>query len=71
LGFLKRLLGGPGPAAPTSDGTVSIPHHFFLVLGDLRIAAEFHETRSLTAALLAFWSVPPASIGVVLIFWRL
>jgi len=45
LGFLKRLLGGPGPAAPTSDGTVSIPHHFFLVLGDLRIAAEFHETR--------------------------
>ena len=45
MGFLKRLLGGVGPAAPTSDETVSIPHHFFLLLGDLRIAAEFYETR--------------------------
>jgi len=45
MGFLKRFLGGPAPAAQAADETVPIPHHFSLVLGELRIAAEFHETR--------------------------
>jgi hypothetical protein len=48
MGILKRLLGGSTPAAqgvPAADGTVSIPHHFLLLIGDLKIAAEFSETR--------------------------
>jgi hypothetical protein len=44
MGFLKRLLSSIAPSA--DEGTTQIPHHFFLVVGGLRIPAEFFETRN-------------------------
>ena len=36
----------------------------------LAIAAQFNGTRSLTAALLALWSILPWVVGMGLVFWR-
>lgn len=43
MSFLKKLFGGSDAAQAASEDSASIPQHFFLVVGGLRIRAEFFE----------------------------
>jgi len=43
MSFLKKLFGGFDPAPTAAEDSASIPQHFYLVVGGLRIPAEFLE----------------------------
>lgn len=43
MSFLKKLFGGSDAARAAAEDSASIPHHFSLVVGGLRIPAEFLE----------------------------
>src|SRR3954469_10286853 len=55
MSFLKSLFGGSDHVKAAAENSASIPDHFFVVVGGLRIAAEFlegppsgdYETKSL------------------------
>lgn len=44
MGFLKRLFGGATETSP-DDGMVTLPHHVYYVLGELRVRGEWFDTR--------------------------